>query len=125
MPAWVYVGAGGFIGAVARWALSGAITRAAGASFPFGTLTVNVVGSLLIGVMMGLVEYRGVFSPEQRQFLIIGGLGGFTTFSTFSHETLALLRNGEHALAALNIVGNVGLCLLAAAAGWLLAKALS
>jgi len=125
MPAWVYVGAGGFIGAVARWALSGAITRAAGASFPFGTLTVNVVGSLLIGVLMGLVEYRGVFSPEQRQFLIIGGLGGFTTFSTFSHETLALLRNGEHALAALNIVGSVGACLLAVALGWMLAKAVA
>lgn len=125
MPAWVYVGAGGFIGAVARWTLSGAITRAFGASFPFGTLSVNLVGSLLIGVLMGLVEYRGAFSAAERQFLIIGALGGFTTFSTFSHETLALVRNGQHALATLNVVGNIGLCLLATAAGWLLAKAVS
>ncbi|MER3466887.1 MAG: fluoride efflux transporter CrcB, partial [Armatimonadota bacterium] len=81
MPAWVCVGAGGFIGAVARWALSGAVSKAVGTSFPFGTLAVNLLGSLLIGVLMGLVEYRDAFSPEQRQFLIIGGLGGFTTFS--------------------------------------------
>lgn len=125
MPTWVFVGAGGFLGAVARWALSGAITRAAGVAFPWGTLCVNVLGSLLIGFLMGLVEYRGTLGPEARAFLIVGGLGAFTTFSTFSHETMALVRTHQLMLAFANAVCSVVSCLVAAAAGWALAKALS
>jgi CrcB protein len=124
MPAWVYVGAGGFLGAIARWALSGFVTRATGATFPWGTLTVNVLGSLLIGLLMGLVEFRGLLTAEARAFLVIGGLGAFTTFSTFSHETLALLRTGQFGLGAANAIGSVLACLTATAIGWAIAKAM-
>lgn len=125
MPAWVYVGAGGFLGSVARWVLSGAVMKATGALFPLGTLAVNILGCFLIGFLMGLVEFRGIFAPEQRQFLVIGVLGGFTTFSSFSYETLALFRNGEHTLAGLNVLGNVVCCLVAVGLGWTLAKAMA
>lgn len=118
------VGCGGFFGAMLRYGLSGVVQRLVPfASFPFGTLSVNVAGSLLIGVVAGLVEFRQVLGPEARLFLMIGLLGGFTTFSSFAYETLALGQDGEFLLALLNAVASVLLCLVAVWLGYRLAGA--
>ncbi len=116
------VGMGGFVGAILRYGLSGWIHRFTNSGFPYGTLAVNIIGCLLIGVLMGLVEYRPILSPGLRLFLTIGLLGSLTTFSTFGYETFELLRQKEflHALANMALNGIVGLA--AVAAGWTLAK---
>jgi CrcB protein len=111
------VGAGGFVGSVCRWALSGAVHQQLPfAAFPFGTLVVNLVGCLGIGLLGALVDSRQLLGPEVRALLMIGVLGGFTTFSTFGYETLALLREGEQLRALLNVLSHV---LLGLAAVWL------
>ncbi len=107
------IGLGGFLGAIARYGASGWVQARAGADFPAGTLAVNAIGCLLLGVLMTLVETRQVFGPETRNFLAIGILGSFTTFSTFGYETLELARVGAFRLAGLNIAGNVALGLTA------------
>ncbi len=89
-----------------------------------GTLAVNLVGCLLIGFLAGLAEFRGLFSPEIRMFLLIGVLGGFTTFSTFGYETYQLLRDGQMHFAITNICMSVVLGILGVGAGFALAKAL-
>lgn len=100
------IGSGGFLGVLARYGLSGLVHRLAPLStFPYGTLAVNLVGCLGIGVIAGLAESRQLFGPEVRAFALIGLLGGFTTFSTFGYETFAMIRDGEHLRAA----GNVGI----------------
>jgi CrcB protein len=100
------VGLGGFLGALARYGLSGWIHRQIPATtFPYGTLAVNLLGCLLIGVAAGLGEARGLLSPELRVFVLIGLLGGFTTFSTFGYETFAMVRDAE----LLRATGNVAL----------------
>ena len=104
------VGAGGFVGAVMRYAVSGLVqgwSRSIG--FPYGTLAVNVLGCLVIGVLAHLADARAVFSQETRLFVFIGVLGSFTTFSTFGNETINLLRDGESLMA----LAYVGLHLLA------------
>ena len=108
---------GGFLGAVSRYLLTGATQSVfEKTSFPLGTLTVNVLGCLVIGVLSELVEVRGLLSGTSRAFLFIGVLGGFTTFSAFSNETTLLLRNGQSLHAAVNVVVSIVLCL---AAVWL------
>jgi fluoride exporter len=98
------IGAGGFIGAVARYGVGGAIQEWSGSiDFPYGTLAVNVAGCLLIGLLSQLSELRGVLSPETRFFIFIGFLGAFTTFSTFGNETLGLLSGEKNLLAFLNM----------------------
>jgi len=98
------VGSGGFLGALARYGLSGLVHRQVPlATFPYGTLAVNLLGCLVIGVLAGLAESRQLFGPEFRTFALIGILGGFTTFSTFGYETFAMLRDDEHLRAAANI----------------------
>lgn len=89
------IGAGGFIGSVARFLVSRLNTRVEWFSIPIGTLTVNVVGSLLIGFLIGISEKSPVLTVELRMFLMVGLCGGFTTFSSFSGENLMLLRNGQ------------------------------
>lgn len=101
------VGLGGFVGAVARYSVSGWVHRWAGSAFPWGTLAVNVTGCLAIGMLMALFEGRVSSSPETRLFLGIGVLGSFTTFSTFGYETLELLRRSEPGLALANAGGNL------------------
>ena len=92
----ILVGIGGFIGSVFRFLLSGFVHRLVPLSeFPFGTLAVNVLGCLLIGLLNGLAETRQIIGPELRLLLMIGMLGGFTTFSAFGYETLALIRDAE------------------------------
>lgn len=102
------VGVGGFIGALARYGLSGYVHRQLPeADFPYGTLVVNLLGCLLIGVLAGLAEQRQLFGPEVRTFLLIGVLGGFTTYSTFGFETFAMLRDAEFMQAGLNVIVHV------------------
>jgi len=117
------VGTGGFVGAVARYLLSSLVHRALSAAFPYGTLVVNVVGCLAIGALMYFVEDRGTLGPGARLFLGIGILGGFTTFSSFSHETIELVARGQTGLAALNVAGSVVLGLGAVWAGRALMRA--
>ena len=107
------VGLGGFVGSIARYGFGGLVQGRTGATFPFGTLAVNVLGCFVIGGLSELAETRGVLTPETRAFLVIGVLGGFTTFSAFGNETLNLLRERDVALAAANVLANVVLALVA------------
>lgn len=89
------IGTGGFIGSVARYLVSRLNNRIDWLSIPLGTLTVNVVGSLLIGFLIGISEKSPILTLELRMFLMVGLCGGFTTFSSFSGENLMLMRNGQ------------------------------
>jgi len=112
MSLWLIVGFGGFIGAVLRYWVSGWV-QSGFVTFPFGTLCVNFIGSLLLALIMYASEYRGFFGEEARVFLTIGVLGSFTTMSTFSYESIKLLEQDQHILFGLNLVGTITLCLLA------------
>lgn len=113
------VGTGGFFGACLRFVLAGVVQRIDPlARFPYGTLVVNLVGCLAIGLLSGVGESRQVFGPGARLFVFIGLLGGFTTFSTFGFESFALLREGENLKAVVNITASVVLGLAAVWAGY-------
>jgi len=120
----VLVGVGGALGSVARYWLGGVVQQVAGSSFPLGTLVVNVLGSFLIGVVMARGLERGLVSPEARIFMTTGFCGGFTTMSTFSYETLALLREGSELAATTNAVGTFAACVGAAWLGQLVGRIL-
>ena len=122
MKIYLIVFIGGGIGAAARYWLSGFVYRFLDPVFPYGNLVVNVTGSFLIGILMALFEERFVVDPMIKVFLTIGILGGFTTFSSFSYETVALLRSGELLFAGLNIILSVSLCLAGTYAGMQLGK---
>ena len=107
-----YVAAGGMLGAVARYALGGLVHRLYGGAFPLGTLVVNTLGCIVIGLLSTLADDRGLLSSHLRLFLFIGILGGFTTFSSFGYETFALLRDGLLRAAFTNVLANVFLGLL-------------
>jgi len=116
------IGSGGFIGSVLRYLVSGsAQTASQSIAFPYGTLAVNVIGCFLIGFLSELAQSRSLFSPDTRAFLIVGILGGFTTFSAFGNETMNLLRDGGQALALLNVSAQVLLGLGAVWLGYILA----
>jgi CrcB protein len=112
---WLLVGLGGAMGATARHAVNRVLMMSvATTGFPFGTFLINVVGSGLIGLIAGCAAGgRIAISNEARTFLMVGFLGGFTTFSSFSLDTLTLLKGGEVMLAVANVAGQVGLSLLA------------
>ncbi len=113
------IGLGGGIGSVCRYLLSGTVQRISGdAWFPYGTLCVNLLGCLLAGWLGGWAEHREVFSPEVRLFLMVGVLGGFTTYSTFGYETVALMREAQLLAALASVLAHVGLGLVAAWAGY-------
>jgi CrcB protein len=119
------VGTGGFLGSILRYALGGALGRLkAGWTFPLETLVINVVGCLMLGVLVGLGESRGVFSATTRAFLLIGLLGGFTTFSTFGYETFQLLRAGQWSGAFLSTTLQMVLGIAGVWAGQALARLL-
>jgi len=114
---------GGAIGTLGRYAFSNLAHRLTNTIFPIGTLAVNLVGSFLIGLLWGLIE-NSTLAPHLRSFIFIGILGGFTTFSSYSWETVNLLRDGELKLALLNIILNNVAGILLAFAGLLIAKQL-
>jgi len=102
-----------------RYGLSGLVQRNVPLSaFPYGTLAVNMLGCLLIGVGVGLVDARQLFGPDIRLFMLIGVLGGFTTYSTFGYETFALLRDGDFLRALANVGIHVVLGLALVWAGY-------
>jgi len=113
----LWVGAGGFVGAGLRFLVSGWVYRLVpDAGFPWGTLAVNVIGCLVLGLLGGLAEVRGVLSAATRLFLFIGVLGGFTTFSTLAFETVALADGSQMLRAAANVAAHV---VLGLGAAWL------
>jgi CrcB protein len=120
----LFIAVGGAIGAVLRYLGSTAVYAWLGRGFPYGTLFVNVLGSLIMGVLAILLIERISTGPELRALLLIGLLGSFTTFSTFSIETLNLIEQGGLIKAGLNILLSVILCLAAAWVGTLLGRQL-
>jgi fluoride exporter len=124
---YIAVMAGGAVGSAARFWLSGSMAARFGETFPFGTLAVNVLGCLLIGLFTGLTRPDGplLAPPLLRQFVSIGILGGFTTFSAFSLQTLQLLNNGEWLQASVYTVLSVVVCLACVGAGMMLGTALT
>jgi CrcB protein len=120
----LWVALGGAIGSVLRWATVGLTLERFGPGFPWGTLTVNLVGSFAIGVVGGLATSSAGISPTMRLFIATGILGGFTTFSAFSLDTLTVGRNSGTPLALLYVASSVCLGLAAAAGGLTLARAL-
>lgn len=124
MMNYLVVFAGGGIGSVARFALASWIGQRWGRSFPLGTFMVNVFGSFLIGLLMTLMAERFLENPQWRLLLVVGGLGGFTTFSTFQYETGKLVGDGELIYAALNIVLSVLVGFTALKLGEVIAKSI-
>ena len=112
------IGAGGFFGAISRYLVSGLSQYLArDAALPYGTLTVNVLGCLIIGFLGHLSETFGILSGDIRLLIFIGFLGSFTTFSTFGYETWNLFKDGQNLAAFINIGANVVVCLGAVCAG--------
>lgn len=113
---------GGAIGSVLRYLVQTQSAQWFGSDFPYGTLLVNVVGSLLIGFLSFTLVHRLNVPEEVRMTLLVGFLGGFTTFSTFSLETIALMQQGSFLSAFSNVILSVGLCLMACFLGMSLAR---
>lgn len=118
---WVCLGSA--VGGGARYLLVGAVQGALGPSFPYGTLAVNLVGSFLMAIVMYAGLQVNALPPTVRVALTAGVMGGFTTYSSFSYETLRALQRGAVASAALNVASTLLGCLAAAALGWALARA--
>jgi CrcB protein len=121
----LWVGLGGFLGANARYALGLWVVNRLGAGFPFHTLLINVTGSLAIGVLLVLLTERFVVDPAWRLLLVVGFLGGYTTFSSYTFEALVLAEEGRWLAAAWYVMGSNGIGLSAAYVGVLAARALA
>jgi CrcB protein len=122
MRDYFWISLGGALGTAARYWASGAVARSFGETFPWGTLLVNVSGSLAIGLFAALTDPEGrwMVAPSGRQFFMIGICGGYTTFSSFSLQTLRLAQEREWMHAGWNVLGSVVLCLVAVWVGHLL-----
>jgi fluoride exporter len=118
----IWIGLAGACGTVARHLLGVAVKSVLGGGFPIATVAVNVVGSFCLAVVSYAGLDRNVLSPELRTILSTGLLGGFTTYSSFNMETLALFQRGSSLLAAANVVATVTLCLLAGLSGLVFAR---
>ena len=121
---YVWIAIGGALGSVARYGLSSLVAQGFGETFPWGTLLVNVSGSLVIGAFAGLTgpDGRLLVAPDARQFVMVGICGGYTTFSSFSLQTLNLVRDGDLLRAGMNVVLSVALCLAGVWLGWAAAE---
>ena len=119
------IGLGGFLGTVLRYLVGGWVQGGAGDSaFPWGTLTINLLGCFAIGLLAELSEARGYLRPEMRGFLMVGVLGGFTTFSAFANETVNAVRDSAMTIALVNVAASVGLGLVAVWAGRVVAHSI-
>jgi CrcB protein len=117
---WIAVAIGGALGAMARYGVSTLVFDASSQRFPYATLSVNVLGSFLMGILFVVIAEKGLLPPEMRSILMVGFLGAFTTFSTFSLDALGLWQNGHLLLALVYALGTVVLCLAAiSVAVWL------
>lgn len=116
------IAVGGAVGAVLRFLMSTGIYRVVGRDFPYGTMAVNVIGSFFIGLMFILMVERLSLTPEWRAGILVGLIGAFTTFSTFSFETLALLEEGELLKSVINVLLSVVLCLGATWVGMMMGR---
>ena len=127
LEAYLWIALGSALGGMGRYAVGGWVARHLGETFPWGTVTVNVVGSFLIGLVATLTgpDGRLLVPGYGREFMMIGVFGGFTTFSSFSLQTLNLIRDGEWPAAVGNIAASVMLCLVAVVAGHIAAAALN
>ena len=119
---YLLIGIGGFLGANARYLVAGWITERLGGAFPYGTFIINVSGSFILGFFLEIISDHLFAHPYWRLFFAIGFLGAYTTFSTFSFESLALLQEGSYFLASANIVGSVMLGLIAVLAGMIISR---
>jgi fluoride exporter len=117
-----YIAVGSALGGVSRYLLGGVVHRAAGAGFPAGTLVVNITGSFLLGVFLRYAVDTPTLTPEWRAFLTVGFCGGYTTFSTFSYETVALLEDGQWGRAAAYVGLSLGLALIGVLLGFATAR---
>jgi CrcB protein len=117
-----YLGIFGGLGCMTRYVISGWVYNLAGRALPYGTLAVNVIGSLLLGLIMEGSLRSTMLSPDLRFGLTVGFLGGFTTFSTFSYETVRLLEEGSLVAAGANVFLNVAVCVVAVTIGIYLAR---
>jgi fluoride exporter len=124
LGALLWVGLGGFLGAIARYLLGGWVAARAGAVFPWGTFVINVTGSFILGFFLAFAQDRPWLYPQARLMFAVGFVGAYTTFSTYSYESIRLMMDGQFALAAFNIVGSVALGLAAAFAGVALGRSL-
>ena len=127
MLEYLLIALGGALGSVGRYWVSGFVAQRAGEFFPMGTLVVNITGSFVIGLFATLTDPEGRFlaSPGLRQFVMLGICGGYTTFSSFSLQTLNLARDGEWAAAGANAVLSLVACLVAVWLGHLLAMTIN
>ena len=127
MQAYLWIGLGGALGSMARHWSNGIIAALAGVDFPWGTLVINILGSFIIGVAASTMNAEGAFPTGEtpRQFVMVGICGGYTTFSAFSLQTLALIQGGQWLPAAANAGLSVFLCLLAVWLGYAAGLALS
>ena len=122
VPRLLLIGLAGLLGTLGRYALSGIIARRFGETFPTGTLVVNVVGCFLAGFLFCLMQDRFLVNDVVRTAIMIGFLGGFTTFSSFGLQTFTLMRDGEMGLAAINVLVSNAAGLLTVWAGYSLAR---
>ena len=120
----VIIALGGALGAVSRFLMGNAVSKAVGSALPYGTFVINLVGCFAMGLLMTIIVDRELLSAAWRLFLCVGFLGGFTTFSSFGYEALMLLNEGRLLAALTYVSGSVVLGLAAAAAGVLCARAL-
>ena len=127
MATYLWVALGGALGSMARFGCSSLIANWFGQTFPLGTLAINVVGSMVIGFFATLTgpDGRMLVGGDTRQFVMVGLCGGYTTFSSFSLQTLTLAQDGEFVRAGANVVGSVVLCLAAVWLGYVAAAALN
>ncbi len=118
MEKYLFIGLGGFLGSIARFGLASFVQNRTERLFPYGTMAVNIIGCFIIGLLMTLFQERIVIGQNVRLFLIIGILGGFTTFSSLSYDTFALMKSGNLVSAGLNAGGSLFGCLIATWAGF-------